>query len=160
MNHFIRLDAEGLQFAAAHFATFGDDLEPLHGHNYRVIAEVSGTLTGDAWIIDFGRAKRVIREICAELDHRFLLQGSSPELRAVHENGEWLIEWRHRRYVMPEEDVVSLPINNTTAERLAEWLAGRLAGVFRGAGDANVNQIRVGVEEAPGQSGWCSLSIS
>ena len=35
---------EGIQFDAAHFATFGGDCEPLHGHSYDVAAEVEGDL--------------------------------------------------------------------------------------------------------------------
>jgi hypothetical protein len=41
-----------------------------------------------------------------------------------------------------------------TAERLAEWFAGRLAEELRAAGATNVTAITVGVEEAPGQAAW------
>jgi len=48
--------------------------------------------------------------------------------------------------------VVALPIDNSTAERLAEWLCGRLKEELRGAGAGNLTMISVGVEEAPGQA--------
>ena len=40
MNEQRHVTVEGirLKFAASHMATLGDDLEPLHGHNYIVTA--------------------------------------------------------------------------------------------------------------------------
>jgi len=160
MSHSVRLDGDGLRFAAAHFATFDNELEPLHGHNYRVTVEIIGSLTKDSWVIDFGRAKQIVRHICEELDHRFLLQEGGRRLRALHDADSWIIEFGPRRYVMPIGDVVALPIDNTTAERLAEWFAGRILDALKAAGDANADVVRVGVEEAPGQSGWFSASLT
>jgi 6-pyruvoyltetrahydropterin/6-carboxytetrahydropterin synthase len=60
---------------------------------------------------------------------------------------------------MPAADVAALPIDNSTAERLAEWFAGRIAADLAARGAMNVTSIRVGVEEAPGQAGWCALQI-
>jgi len=160
MSHQVRLDGDGLRFAAAHFATFDDELEPLHGHNYHVTIVISGSLTDEAWVIDFGRVKRIARAICGDLDHRFLLQESSRNLRAVRDADCWTVEFGARRYVMPIGDVVALPIDNTTAERLAEWFAGRVVGALTAAGDRNVDAVRVGVEEAPGQSGWFTAQLN
>jgi 6-pyruvoyltetrahydropterin/6-carboxytetrahydropterin synthase len=160
LSHLVRLDGDSLRFAAAHFATFDNQLEPLHGHNYHLIVEISGSLTDDAWVIDFGRLKRIVREICAELDHKFLLQEGSRDLRATRDRDSWTVEFESRRYVMPVGDVVALPIENTTAERLAEWFAGRIAGALQAAGATNVKVVRVGVEEARGQSGWFSAPLT
>ena len=160
MSHLVRLDGDGLSFSAAHFATFDNELEPLHGHNYHLIVEVSGSLTDEAWVLDFGRVKRIVREICAELDHSFLLQESSRDLRAVRDDDCWTIEFGSRRYVMPVRDVVALPVDNTTAERLAEWFTGRVVSAIKEADDTNVDVVRVGVEEAPGQSGWFSAQLA
>ena len=46
----------------------------------------------------------------------------------------------------------ALPIDNTTAERLAEWFAVRLRDDLRARGASNLVTISVEVEEAPGQS--------
>ena len=50
MQYRVRVERNKLRFAAAHFATFGGECEPLHGHNYAVSIEVEGSLTDDAWV--------------------------------------------------------------------------------------------------------------
>jgi 6-pyruvoyltetrahydropterin/6-carboxytetrahydropterin synthase len=55
--------------------------------------------------------------------------------------------------------VAVLPIDNSTAERLAEWLAGRLQEEIRQMGASNVRSIAVEVEEAPGQSARFELTL-
>jgi 6-pyruvoyltetrahydropterin/6-carboxytetrahydropterin synthase len=142
-----------LKFAAAHMATFLGDLEPLHGHNYALHLEVEGSLTSDSWVIDFAMLKRIGREVCDRLDHKFLLQGASSAIE-IDRGDEVAINLSGRRYVFPAENVSDLPIDNTTAERLAEWIGGEVLAALRGAGADNISRLRVGVEEAPGQSGW------
>lgn len=159
MSFSIRLEHNTLRFAAAHFATFGGELEPLHGHNYAVTVEIAGALTPDSWVLDFGDAKRLVRGLCKELDHKFLLARASPHLSTARSGSEYEIRFEGRRYVMPEADVAALDIDNTTAERLAEWLASRLAADLRNMGVDNVMSITVGVEEMPGQSGWYRLQL-
>src|SRR4030042_5453980 len=141
-----------LRFAAAHFATFGGDAEPLHGHNYDVIVEVEGQLTADAWVLDFGELKALAAALCRELDHRFLLPRHSPALSIADLGDAWQGAFSDRRYVMPKSDVCDLPIDNSTAERLAEWFCQRLAAAL--SSRPNLTSITVGVEEMPGQAGW------
>jgi 6-pyruvoyltetrahydropterin/6-carboxytetrahydropterin synthase len=156
MRRRITVEGEGLRFSAAHIATVGDGAEPLHGHNYRVTVTLEGELTADSWVFDFGELRRLARGLCEELDHRFLLPSKSRLLQAQERGEEWEIAVAGRRYVIPKSDVVALPIDNSTAERLAEWLCGRLKEELRGAGATNLTTVSVGVEEAPGQAAWCS----
>ena len=134
-------------------ATLGDELEPLHGHNYIVRCRVDGALTDDRWVIDFSLLKRYVREACDQLDHRFLLQRDSPLLEIAEESGGWSIVFGERRYYFPASDVAVLPIENTTAELLAQWLADRVVEALRSGGHGNVERISIDVEEMPGQSG-------
>jgi 6-pyruvoyltetrahydropterin/6-carboxytetrahydropterin synthase len=159
MTHKIRVEGQRLRFAAAHFATFGGDLEPLHGHNYSVTAEIEGTLTADSWVIDFSDAKRIVRSLCKQLHHKLLLQADSPHLQITTGPTECEVRFNDRRYVFPAADVIHLPIDNTTAERLAEWFAGQLAEKLSQTRVHNVMSITVGVEEMPGQSGWFTLHL-
>ena len=149
-----------LRFAAAHFTTFGDECEPLHGHNYAVAVELQGDLTPDSWLFDFVELRRTAAALCQELDHAFLLPTENRQLVVDHALGDYQIAFGDRRYVIPEADVRTLPIDNSTAERLAEWLAGRLADELSARGAANLSSLTVTVEEAPGQSASFTLTLS
>ncbi len=148
-----------LRFAAAHFTTFGGGCEPLHGHNYGVGVEVEGDLTGESWVFDFVELRRLVGGVCRELDHAFLLPAENRQLAVKRGGGHYEVSLGDRRYVIPESDVRPLPIDNSTAERLAEWLAGRLAGELRSRGAANLSSLTVTVEEAPGQSASFTLPL-
>jgi 6-pyruvoyltetrahydropterin/6-carboxytetrahydropterin synthase len=143
---------EGLQFDAAHFATFGGACEPLHGHSYAVAAEVEGTLSEDNWVVDFIELKLMLRKLCEEVDHRFLLQSESRLLQIERRPGEWRVQTPAGiAYIFPESDVVSLPIENTTAERLAEWFSDRLWRSLQDCGAKNIAAATVEVWEGPEQ---------
>lgn len=64
----IRVEAD---FAAAHFLSdYHGKCEHLHGHNYRVLAHVSGeNLDNGGMLLDFGILKSALREVCKRLDH-------------------------------------------------------------------------------------------
>ena len=154
MTHKITVERNTLRFAAAHFATFEGQCEPLHGHNYDVIVEVEGELTDDSWVVDFGALKEMARSICKELDHKFLLQRDSKVLQIDEGMSNWKVRFLERGWVIAKGDVLPLPIDNTTAERLAEYIAGRLRAALLERGASNLTSITVGVEEMPGQTGW------
>jgi 6-pyruvoyltetrahydropterin/6-carboxytetrahydropterin synthase len=160
MSYGVRVDRNRLRFMAAHMATWSGGCEPLHGHNYQVTAEVEGNLTEDSWVIDFSVLKRAVRELCEAIDHKFLLQRESRVLQIAEQADGWEIRIPDgRRYQLPASDVVPLPIENTTAERLAEWFHAGIAAALLKGGAANIARLRVEVEEAPGQSGWYSAPI-
>jgi 6-pyruvoyltetrahydropterin/6-carboxytetrahydropterin synthase len=160
MSFQIILEKGTLRFAAAHFTTFAGECEPLHGHNYALTAEITGGLTEDSWVLDFTEAKALLRAICGELDHKFILPLANPALTIRESAAEYEISFGERRYVIPGSDVAALDLANSTAELLAEWAARRLAAVLREKGVGNVMSIRIGVEEAPGQSGWFTMSLA
>jgi 6-pyruvoyl tetrahydropterin synthase/QueD family protein len=153
------VERQRLKFAAAHMATFADSLEPLHGHNYAVMLEVEGDLDAPGWVVDFGVLKRIGRDLCDKIDHHFLLQARSQLLTLRRENGCWEIGFGGRRYVFPESDVFPLPIANTTAELIAEWFWGEVVAALAAAGVTTVRRLTVGVEEAPGQTGWYGADL-
>ena len=160
MTYRITIQRNTLRFAAAHFTTFGDECEPLHGHNYDVFVELEGDLTPDSWVFDFVELKRIATALCGELDHRFLLPTLSTALQISETDSAYEVRFADRRYVMPKADIAALRIDNSTAERLAEWLAGRLAEELRSRGATNLRRLTVGVEEAPGQAGWYDMPLA
>lgn len=159
MEYRVRVERNKLKFAAAHFATFAGQCEPLHGHNYALAIEVAGTLTDDAWVVDFSTLKTLGKAVCDELDHKFLLQRESRLLEIDEGHSNWKVRFGDRGFVFPKADVLALPIDNTTAERLAEYIAGRLRDALVTRGAANLTAMTVVVEEAPGQSGSATLPL-
>lgn len=153
----VRVEKEYLSFSVAHFISFGGKCERLHGHNYAVSVELEGELTEDRYVLDFVVLKGIARQICDELDHHFLLPQRSNCLDIREAEGEWEIRFEGRRYVLPAEDVLPLPVDNITAERLAEYICGRLiADLHRQGVDGldTINTITIGVEESPGQTAF------
>jgi 6-pyruvoyltetrahydropterin/6-carboxytetrahydropterin synthase len=154
MPYKVVVERNTLRFAAAHFATGGGACERLHGHNYDVTVEIEGELTDDGWVIDFAVLKSLTRELCLELDHKFILQRDSKALQIEEGEGTWNVRFLERGWVFPTSDVVALPIENSTAEQLARWFAGRLHTALATRGATKLASITVGVEEMPGQTGW------
>ncbi len=146
---YVRLSKADFNFCAAHFCVFPDGREPLHGHNYRVYAELRGPVDSLGYVAEFGWLKRIIRELVAELDHRVLIAADSPELRLKSEAGQLELHWKEDFWSFPEADVVKLPLRNSTAELLAEYVWQE---VCRRLGTTDGwNQLTVEVEETPGQ---------
>lgn len=155
----VTVERNRLRFAAAHMATFGGGCEPLHGHNYDVIIELEGELTEDSWVWDFGAVKRAARAITEDLDHHFLLQMKSKHLRMEESGTSWTVSFKDRSYTFPKSDVYPLPVENTTAECISEWFAGKLLESLREQGAIHLKRLSVGIEEMPGQAGWYTLEM-
>jgi 6-pyruvoyltetrahydropterin/6-carboxytetrahydropterin synthase len=152
----IEVEKEYLKFSAAHFLIFPDgSAERLHGHNYRVYVEVDAALSEHGLVLDFIQVKPVVRELCDELDEHWLLPGEHHELaHGLRDDGIVEVRYRDRYYAAPEADVIVLPINNTSAENLATWMARQLAArLEKRFPDVVVNRLRVAVEETSGQRG-------
>ena len=159
-SHSVTVERQRLRFAAGHFATFADELEPIHGHNYDVFVEVVGPLTEESWVIDFSLLKRLTREVCESLDHKFLLQMESRTLTITDDGTHYLIQYRDELpYRLPKHDVAALPIDNSTAERLSQYIAGRLTESLEVSGPPGLARLRVGVEEMPGQAAWFETDL-
>lgn len=149
----VRVTKDELVFSAGHFITFdGDHCERIHGHNYRVAVEVEGPLDVNHYVFDFIALRDLTRALTGELDHRMLLPAESP-LIAIEEDGDnWLARYQRRRWSFPKDECVLLPVANTTAELLADYLASRLLAAFDAHKLPAPVRLRVEVEENFGQS--------
>ena len=157
------VEKEYLRFSVAHFISFAGKCERLHGHNYAVSVELEGELTDDRYVVDFVVLKSIVRQICDSLDHYFLLPQRSQCLDVKEGDGEWEIRFGARRYVLPAQDVLPLPVDNITAERLAEYICGQLIIALREHdvdGLENLTSVTVGVEESPGQTAFYQRRFS
>ncbi len=152
----IELAKETFKFSSAHFLIFPDgSAERLHGHNYRVFVELDAALTRHGLVIDFKLIKPLVRELVDELDERWLVPGEHPVLRVTpRADGVTEVRYLERYYAAPSEDVLVLPINNTSSENLAGWLGRELRRrIEQRFGDLHVTALRLAVEETSGQRG-------
>jgi 6-pyruvoyltetrahydropterin/6-carboxytetrahydropterin synthase len=150
----VRVSKDYLVFSAAHFITYdGNICEPLHGHNYRVTAEVEGALDENHYVIDFVWLRDTLLELVAVLDHRVLLPTEHEAIRVTASEQEIETTFEERRWIFPREDCVLLPIANTTSERLAWYLANALTDRLTARGITAWSRIRLEVDENEGQVG-------
>ena len=149
----IVLAKEDFKFSAAHFTLFpGGRAELLHGHNYRVRVELSGSeLAEEGLLVDLDSFKKRLRGICAGLDSRTLLPGESPRLNWRREGGEVEVRCGEKSYRFPADDTLVLPLANTSMELLARMIWRDLAGGLEGS---RVDLLAVSVEESSGQRCW------
>ncbi|MBX7168736.1 MAG: 6-pyruvoyl tetrahydropterin synthase family protein [Pirellulales bacterium] len=153
-HYHVRVTKDYLVFSAAHFITFnGNVCERLHGHNYRVAAEVHGPLDENQYVVDFIALRDALRDIVAELDHRMLLPMHHPSIRVAAGPNEVTVTFQDRRWVFPLDDCVLLPVANTTAELLARHVGGKLREVIERTTRHTYPTYRVEVDECNGQLG-------
>lgn len=150
----VELDKEYLVFSAAHFITFaGNICERLHGHNYRLRARITGDLDENHYVVDFIALRDALKEIVDELDHHMLLPTQHPTIRVSEDDKEVVVTFEERRWVFPRGDCILLPVANTTAERLAEYIGHRLLDRLERDYQFQPLHINIGVDENFGQWG-------
>ena len=148
-------------FCAGHFITYeGDKCEPLHGHNYRAAASIEGDLTEHAYVYNFVNLKKLLRGVCDRLDHRMLLPQNNPRLTVSDDGANVVVRYREKMYSFPREDVLLLPIPNTTAEMLAQWIGQQIANALHEQPAKGLRAIEVEVEENFGQSAFCRKELN
>lgn len=177
----ISLGKEDMKFSAGHFTIFdGTRRERLHGHNFAVSAEITGRHpncaggAGDGLVVDYGKLKRTLRDLCDEWDETMLLPTESPHLRVSAVSGTDRVrvvfgEGAASRdqnghcgdeLVFASSDVVCLPVPNITGEALSHLLLSRF---LERRGDelaaAGVDKVRIGVSSGPGQTVSSSMSL-
>jgi 6-pyruvoyltetrahydropterin/6-carboxytetrahydropterin synthase len=152
---------DDLSFASAHFITFaGHRCEGLHGHNYRARVTLDGELDEESWLVfDFIELKRIMRGLCAEIDHLVLLPLENPRITVSTEGASVSVAVDGApRYVFPRSDCALLPIPNTSVEMLAQLLADRLRAQLDAGGPHRLTAIEMEVEENVGQTAVCRVT--
>lgn len=118
----VRVEA---RFEAAHFLReYRGISEPLHGHSYKVEADLaakSGGVDGDAIAVDFVSARRKLEALAKRLDYGCI--NDIPPFTELNPSAENIAEWFHRELsaaVVDEEAVVTAvtiwegPVNSVT----------------------------------------------
>lgn len=158
----VRVTKDHLVFSAAHFITFaGNICERLHGHNWRTAVVVRGPLDENQYVFDFIALRDALQTIVNELDHHVLLPTEHPTIHVFEspDGEEVSASFEKRRWIFPREDCILLPIANTTAELIADWIADRLIDAIPAADRERLDSLQVEVEENFGQWAICEKSI-
>ena len=152
----IEVAKDYFNFASAHFLIFSNgQREPLHGHNYQVSVVMEGELDPAGVVLDFISFKPLVKRICDGLDHRTLIQTASPVITLRQRAHEIELRYKQQKIILPRQDVLLLPLVNTSTELLAEYVAGQIRRrVRRNFPKSQIRYLEVGVEEARGQRGF------
>lgn len=152
----IEVAKDYFNFASAHFLIFSNgQREPLHGHNYQVSVVMEGELDPAGVVLDFIAFKPLVKRICDGLDHRTLIQTASPVITLRQRPHEIELRYKQQKIILPRQDVLLLPLINTSTELLAEYVAGQIRRrVRRNFPKSQIRYLEVGVEEARGQRGF------
>jgi 6-pyruvoyltetrahydropterin/6-carboxytetrahydropterin synthase len=151
----VQVSKDYLVFASAHFITFkGHQCETLHGHNYRVGVAVEGAVEAETlFVLDFSVLKQITRKLVDRIDHKVLLPTLNPKL-AFREDGDRIAVdyFGQPTYVFPKRDCALLPIPNSTAEMLAQYLGSQMREELVAGGYTHLTSLELEVEENYGQS--------
>ena len=95
MSYTVRVEA---RFEAAHFLReYRGISEPLHGHSYKVVAELTGAaagIDGDAIAVDFVAAKRQLESLARRLDYGCI--NDIPPFTERNPTAENIAAWFHQ----------------------------------------------------------------
>lgn len=153
-KYFVRVKKTELVFSAAHFITFnGNICERLHGHNYRVTAEVFGPLDDNQYVVDFIALRDELKTIVLSLDHYMLLPTKHPTIHVAADEQSVEVTFEDRRWVFPRGDCVLLPLVQTTAELLAQYIGSKLSDRLLERTGVRPKRLRIAVDECEGQEG-------
>jgi 6-pyruvoyltetrahydropterin/6-carboxytetrahydropterin synthase len=144
-----------LVFSAGHFITIGDFCERLHGHNFRLAAQVEGPLDANGYVFDFIALRDELQRVCEELDHRMLLPLQHPRIRLIESEREIEVRFEDRRWVFPRDECRLLPIEQTTVELIAAWIGEEALKRWNTTG---LTSLTIRVEENFGQ--WASCRFT
>jgi 6-pyruvoyltetrahydropterin/6-carboxytetrahydropterin synthase len=97
--------------------------------------------------------KQITRQLVDAIDHKVLLPTLNPKL-AFREDGDRLAVdyFGQPTYVFPKRDCALIPIPNSTAEMLAQYLGTQLREELAARGYTHLTSVELEVEENYGQS--------
>ena len=150
----IKVYKQYFNFAASHFLIFENGTrEPLHGHNYRVMLKGEASNLHADMVFDFLDIKPIVREICDSLDHKLLIPKYNEQIQ-IHDCDQnyKIVTPEKSEFSIPKQDILLLPINNTSAERLAIYLCDEIRRLTWDRFKYKFATLEVEVEETPGQS--------
>lgn len=158
----LHLSKQNFKFSSGHFLIFDEKrAEMLHGHNYQVkvdLFEIEEGSSQQGYLIDFYDLKKIIKALCDEWDEHVLLPENHPDMKkkssANGKNDE--ITFRDRFYSLPKNELIWLPVENTSVESLSKLFAQNLLKQLTPMG---VRKLKVSIEETRGQAASTTIQL-
>ena len=155
----LHLAKQNFKFSAAHFLIFDENsAERLHGHNYQVRVDLetpsADKFEASGYFVDFNVFKKFIKATLDGWDEMVLLPEKHPDMKFKKTEKSLEVTFRDRFYVFPLNEVLLLPVSNTSVEQFSRLLAESFYKEFKTHG---VSKVQVYVEETPGQGASTSV---
>ena len=100
-------------FDAAHFLTnYNGKCANIHGHRWRVVANISGELK-NGMVVDFGVIKEDLKELCDFFDHTFIVEKNSLKEELLN--------------MLEEQFLIRIVDFRTTAENFSKYFYDELS---------------------------------
>jgi 6-pyruvoyltetrahydropterin/6-carboxytetrahydropterin synthase len=156
----LHLSKENFKFSVAHFLIFDEKTaERLHGHNYQVKVDLKidwQKFAEQGYGVDFGALKTIIKGCLDALDEHVVLPANNKEIKVKTEGSSLELRFRERRYVFPADEVILLPLVNTSVELLSDYLCQE---IWKNVVPLGIVGLGVQVEETRGQSATTRLGL-
>ena len=146
MPHEIEFEDPRIGFASAHFIVGHDKCGRLHGHNYFIKVKLKGELDDHHMVLDYGELKNELKKLTKTLDHRVIIPSKAEGLEIKELDDSVEVKTCGKRYLIPKEDTIFLPLEATTSEELSKYFHSKLKELWPQF------KITVNIEEAPGAS--------
>ncbi len=150
----INVNKEDFKFSIAHFTIFDQShRERLHGHNYRVQAQLVASVNQNGLCFNYQEIKTLIRKICDSLDEYLILPANSPFITITEDHNNYLVKFNNEQMQFLKTDTLLLPITNTTVETFSHYLLERIIEHLPEINCETIEQLAVTVSSGDGQSG-------
>jgi 6-pyruvoyltetrahydropterin/6-carboxytetrahydropterin synthase len=162
IRHRIHIARTQYKFSCAHMTVFPDGTkERLHGHNYFIAATLELADIRFEKLIPFQLVKDELGKLCQEWKEHTMVPALNPFFEKLREDDEeYEFKLCGKRYLLPLEDVLVLPIDNIAVEPLALHFANTFLERIR----SHVGEVLIGLEiqisEVPGQGASVYLDLT
>lgn len=147
MEIFIDGNYSNIRFSSAHFIPGDWKCSRIHGHDYSISVKLFGKMNGKSYFLDFSQAKANLKEIADFLDHRVLIPEKRRGIKIEKDAGNLNVKLEGKKYSFPEEESRLIPIRDTTAECLSEYILKKFVNSLK----QRVEGVEIEVHEGPGQ---------
>jgi len=152
-RHRIHVARTQYKFSCAHMTVFPDGTkERLHGHNYFIAVTLELADISFEKLIPFQVIKDQLGALCQEWKEHTLVPSKNPYFEEVSDaDGEYEFRLCGKRYVLPREDILVLPIDNIAVEPLALYFTETLLDRLGPTISDQLVGIDLQLTEVPGQ---------